>query len=96
MEPTDPRSTGTRRVRLATAAVAGGALVGTGALAVVVAQAHPAAAAAEDTAPSGTESGSTAVPGDDDRPTAPVGPTGPTGGVSGGHGGRAHTSSGSS
>lgn len=90
MEPTDPRRTGVRRVRLLTAAVAGGALVGTGALTVVVADAHPAAAeSAPSTGTSATDSGTTAVPGDGTRPSAP------DGGVGGGRG-HAHSSSGSS
>ncbi|SDF99487.1 hypothetical protein [Klenkia brasiliensis] len=91
MEPTDPRRTGTRRVRLVTAAVAGGALVGTGALTVAVAQAHPAAA--EDAAPSGavtTDGGTTTGPGGGSRPVPP------SSGVGNGSGGHAHTSSGSS
>lgn len=99
MEPTDARRSGTRRVRLVTAAVAGGALVGTGALTVVVADAHPAAA---DTASTGTgttddgtgtdtgSGGAVTAPGDGTRPTAP------TGGVGSGHQGRPHGSSGSS
>lgn len=87
MEPTDARRRGTRRVRLVTAAVAGGALVGTGALTVVVADAHPAAA---DTAPAGTD-GTVTAPGG-----AGTGPTAPTGGVGAGHPGHAHGSSGSS
>ena len=65
MEQTDPLETrrrGTRRVRAVTASLAGAAVVGTGALVVVVADQHPAAASTSTT---------TQVPADADRPTDP-------------------------
>ncbi|GHE11262.1 hypothetical protein [Klenkia taihuensis] len=86
MDPTDARRRGTRRVRLVTAAVAGGALVGTGALTVVVADAHPAAA--ESATTTATDPGTST--GDGGRLS------GPPGGVGAGHGGSSHASSGSS
>ena len=54
MDPIDPRRTGIRRLRLTTVAVAGSALVGTAALTVVVAQAHPAAATSAESASGGS------------------------------------------
>jgi hypothetical protein len=77
-------------VRWATAAVAGGALLATGALTVGVAQAHPATAgstAENATGSSGSTSGT-----DQQSPDRPS----PPGGVGAGRGSGSHASSGGS
>ena len=90
MEQTDPLETrrrGTRRVQAVTASLAGAAVVGTGALVVVVADQHPAAA---------STSTSTQVPADADRPTVPFGGPPSTGLGQAPAGGGSHASSGGS
>ena len=92
MEQTDPLETrrrGTRRVRAVTASLAGAAVVGTGALVVVVADQHPAAA-------STSTSTTTQVPADADRPTVPFGGPPSTGLGQAPAGGGSHASSGGS
>lgn len=101
MEPDQPRRRTTSRVRWATAAVAGGALVATGALTVGVAQAHPAAAGStaggsvDGTAPSpaATGGGTSGSAGTDQRTQQQLSPPAT---VRPGHGGGSHASSGGS
>ncbi|MCW2582623.1 MAG: hypothetical protein JWQ53_1413 [Klenkia sp.] len=86
-DPLETRRRGVRRVRVVTAWLAGAAVVGTGALVVVVADQHPAA---------GTSSSTTQAPADEDRSTDPFGGPPSTGLGQAPVGGGSHASSGGS
>ena len=89
MQPDQPRRRSAARVRWATAAVAGGALLATGALTVGVAQAHPATAGSSAAAGTGTTS-DTSGSASGDRQLSPPAAVRP------GHGSGSHASSGGS